>query len=160
VFGEEIGKGYRVVATLHDADHKPVALNGTLSAAAEEILDLQHKASRMNEWYPQRGERKFARMEARVDQVREWTAETPYLYTLTLTLQDSLHHTVEQVQQKIGFRWVAVHKGQLLVNGRPVRLRGVNRHEHDALTARVMTEERMQQDIRMMKAANINAVRL
>ena len=160
VFGEEIGKGYQVVATLHDADHKPVVLNGSLSAAAEEILDLQHKASRMNEWYPQRGERKFARMEARVDQVREWTAETPYLYTLTLTLQDSLHHTVEQVQQKIGFRWVAVHKGQLLVNGRPVRLRGVNRHEHDALTARVMTEERMQQDIRMMKAANINAVRL
>ena len=47
----------------------------------------------------------------------------------------------------------------LLVNGKQVRLRGVNRHEHDAKLARVMTEQRMQQDIKLMKAANINAVR-
>lgn len=151
VYGKESGAGYKIVASIDGA---------SLSASAEEILDLTHKASRMNEWYPQRGGRKFARMEARVENVKEWTAETPYLYTLTLALQDSLGNTVEQVEQKVGFRWLAIENGQLLVNGKPVRLRGVNRHEHDPQTARVMTEERMQQDIRMMKVANVNAVRL
>ena len=151
VFGNETGAGYRVVATLDDI---------TLTADAEEILDLAHKASRMNEWYPQRGGRKFARMETVVKAPKTWTAETPNLYTLTIAVQDSLGNTVERVAQKIGFRWLEIKDGQLLVNGKPVRLRGVNRHEHDPLTARVMTEERMQQDIRMMKAANVNAVRL
>lgn len=66
---------------------------------------------------------------------------------------------VEQVQQRIGFRWVSVENGQLMVNGKPIRLRGVNRHEHDPKLARVMTEEMMQRDIRLMKLANVNAVR-
>ena len=167
VFGSETGKGYRLLATLRDADGKEITTFdadgknvAALDADAEEVLDLNHKAARMNEWYPQRGARKFARMEARIPQPHEWTAETPYLYTLTLTLQDSLGRVVERASQKIGFRWLAINNGQFLVNGRPVRFRGVNRHEHDPLTARVMTEERMQQDIRLMKAANINAVRL
>lgn len=157
VFGNATGEGYKVVAALHDADGKQVT---TLQASADEILDLNHKASRMNEWFPQRGAKKFARMEAVVDSPHEWTAETPYLYVLTLSLQDSLGHVVERVEQKVGFRWLSISDGQFLVNGRPIRFRGVNRHEHDPLTARVMTEERMQQDIRMMKAANVNAVRL
>jgi len=54
---------------------------------------------------------------------------------------------------------VEVKNGLLLVNGKPIRFRGVNRHEHDPLTARVMSEERMLQDILLMKQANVNAVR-
>ena len=157
VFGAQDGAGYRIAATLSDADGRQVA---TLETDAETVLDLSHKAKLMNEWFPQRGERKFARMETVVEKPHPWTAETPYLYTLTIALRDSLGHICEQATQKIGFRWLEIRDGEFLVNGKPVRFRGVNRHEHDPFTARVMTEERMQQDIKMMKQANINAVRL
>ena len=114
----------------------------------------------MNLWYPQRGYRKFDRINIAVKDIKTWTAETPYLYTLTLQLCDSEGHIREQVAQKIGFRHLEVKNGELLVTGRPIRLRGVNRHEHDAYQARVMTEELMVKDLMLMKAANINAIRL
>lgn len=157
VYCGQDGKGCQVVSTLKDADGRIVSVFQT---DAEGILDLNHKAKNMNEWFPQRGHSKFNRLETLVKAPKEWTAETPYLYTLNIALQDSLGHIVEQAEQKIGFRWLAIKDGQFLVNGKPVRFRGVNRHEHDPKLARVMTEERMQQDIRLMKAANINAVRL
>ena len=156
VFNGETGKGYRLVATLFDGDH-PVCSD---SVATDEVLDLEHKAARMNEWYPQRGYRKFNRMEMQVDNPRLWSEEHPNLYTLRLQLQDSLGQICEQVEQKVGFRHLAIKGGRLLLNGKPIKIRGVNRHEHDPLLARVMTEERMLQDLRLMKEANINAVRL
>ena len=156
VFGQERGDGYKVVATLMDKDGKQVFAG---EAAAEPILDLNHKAAVMNEWYPQRGPRKLGRITGDIKAPHRWTAETPYLYTLNLQLQDSVGQVVERVTGKVGFRSVEVKDGQVLVNGRPIRFRGVNRHEHDPRTARVMTEERMLQDILLMKQANINAVR-
>ena len=66
---------------------------------------------------------------------------------------------VERVRQRIGFRSVEIAGGQMLVNGKPVRLRGVNRHEHDPRLGKVMTEALMLKDILLMKRANINAVR-
>lgn len=155
-FDANSGKGYSVKALLYDATGKEIA---SVSTPAEPILDIQHKAKNMNEWFPQRGERKFARMETTVVKPHEWTAETPYLYTLRLQLTDSLGHITQQAEQKVGFRWLKISDGMLLVNGKPVKLRGVNRHEHDPYTARVMTEKRMQEDIRLLKGANINAVR-
>lgn len=163
----EKGEGYRLMAWLEDAEDKGVMLKlpgtdrleASLQASADEILDLNHKAALMNEWYPQRGGRKFERMEGVVEKPHAWTAETPYLYTLKLALLDKQGSVVEQVQQRIGFRWVSVENGQLMVNGKPIKLRGVNRHEHDPKLARVMTEEMMQRDIRLMKQANVNAVR-
>ena len=157
VFGNETGRGDTIVATLYDADGKRIAEGG---ASAAEVLDLEHKAGRMNTWFPQRGYRKFDRISMSVSQPHEWTAETPYLYTLRLQLQRADGTLLEQAEQKVGFRWLQIKNGQLLVNGRPVRLRGANRHEHDPQLARVMTEERMLEDIRLMKAANLNAVRL
>ena len=156
VYNGETGEGYRLVASLFDGDYKICSD----SVAVDEVLDLSHKAARMNEWYPQRGHRKFERMEMKVNNPRLWSAEQPYLYTLRLQLCDSLGHIVEQITQKVGFRQIAIRGGQLLINGEPIKIRGVNRHEHDPYTARVMTEERMLQDLRLMKAANINAVRL
>ena len=150
------GKGYTIQGVLKDASGKDVV---TLQGDVEDILDLEHKASRMNEWYPQRGPRKTGRLSAVVKSPHRWTAETPYLYRLYLTLQDSDGKVIEQVEQPVGFRSVKIENGQLLVNGNPVRFRGVNRHEHDPRTARVMTDERMLQDILLMKQANINAVR-
>lgn len=163
----EKGEGYRLMAWLEDAEGKGVMLKlpgtdrpeASLQASADEILDLNHKAALMNEWYPQRGGRKFERMEGVVEKPHAWTAETPYLYILKLALLDKQGSVVEQVQQRIGFRWVSVENGQLMVNGKTIKLRGVNRHEHDPKLARVMTEEMMQRDIRLMKQANVNAVR-
>lgn len=150
------GKGYAIHGVLRDAAGKEVARVG---GDVEEILDLEHKAARMNEWYPQRGARKMGRLSVLIDNPKQWTAETPHLYQLELSLQDAKGQTVERVKQAVGFRCVEIKKGQLLVNGKPVRFRGVNRHEHDPRTARVVSEERMLQDILLMKQANINAVR-
>ena len=158
----EKGEGYSLMAILKDAEGNNVMFDGKeayLKTNAEEILDLNHKAALMNEWYPQRGGRKFDRMSAVVQKPHAWTAETPYRYTLTLLLLDKQGSVVEQTEQRIGFRWVSVENGQLMVNGKPIKLRGVNRHEHDPKLARVMTEEMMQRDIHLMKQANINAVR-
>ena len=163
----EKGEGYTVQAWLDDAEGKHVLLKTEanadaetrIKANAEEILDLNHKAALMNEWYPQRGGRKFGRIAAIVEKPHTWTAETPYLYTLHIALTDKQGNVVEQTDQRVGFRWVSVENGALTVNGKPVKLRGVNRHEHDPRLARVMTEEMMQRDIRLMKEAHVNAVR-
>ncbi len=91
--------------------------------------------------------------------VRPWTAETPNLYDLYLTLTGEAGDTLEVLRQRIGFRTVEVRDGLLRVNGVPITIKGVNRHEHDPFTGHVMSEERMVEDIRLIKAANMNAVR-
>ena len=156
VYSGETGEGYRLVATLLDGNN-PL---GCDSVATDEVLDLQHKAARMNEWYPQRGHRKFNRMEMKVANAHLWSAEDPYLYTLLMELKDANGRTIERTTQKVGFRTIAIRGGQLLINGQPIKIRGVNRHEHDPYRARVMTEELMLKDLQLMKAAHINAVRL
>ena len=150
------GKGTTLQGVLKDASGREIA---TLKGDVEDILDLEHKAGRMNEWYPQRGPRKLGRMSATIKSPKRWTAETPYLYKLHLALLNAEGEAIQQVAQSVGFRSVEIRNGQLLVNGASVRFRGVNRHEHDPRTARVMSEERMLQDILLMKQANINAVR-
>lgn len=150
------GKGYTLQAVLKDANGNEVI---TLKGDVEDILDLEHKAARMNEWYPQRGPRKMGRMSAVLKSPQRWTAETPYLYRLELSLQAADGKTIERAVQPVGFRSIEIKEGRMLVNGKPVRFRGVNRHEHDPRTGRVMSEARMLQDILLMKQANINAVR-
>jgi beta-galactosidase len=89
----------------------------------------------------------------------KWTAETPNLYTMLLTLNDPAGTTAEVITAQVGFRTVEIKDGLLLVNGVPITIRGVNRHEHDPLTGHVISEARMLQDIALMKQLNINAVR-
>ena len=156
VYRGETAEGYRLVANLLDAGR----LVGCDTIAVDEVLDLQHKASRMNEWYSQRGYRKFSRMEMKVSNPRLWTAEHPNLYTLNLQLQRADGTIVEQTEQQVGFRDIKIARGQLLINGKAIKIRGINRHEHDPYRARVMTEELMLRDLQLMKQANINAVRL
>ena len=91
--------------------------------------------------------------------VKPWSAETPHLYTLTLTFRDETGTIVETISTKIGFRSVEIKRGQLLVNGVPITLKGVNMQEHNPETGHVMTEELMMKDILLMKQNNINAVR-
>ena len=88
-----------------------------------------------------------------------WSAEEPNLYTLFLTLRDSSGRILECVPWRVGFRKVEILDGRLCVNGTPILIRGVNRHEWDPDKGQVMTRERMIEDIRLMKENNINAVR-
>jgi len=89
----------------------------------------------------------------------KWSAETPHLYTLILRLKNSENNPVEIMGVKIGFRKVEIKNGQLLVNGKAVTIKGVNRHEHDPDHGRTVSEDLMIQDIKLMKQFNINAVR-
>ena len=94
-----------------------------------------------------------------VPDVRPWNAEHPYLYSLWLTLEDDKGNTIDDATIYIGFRNIKIEDGLLKVNGVPVTIRGVNRHEHDPKTGHVVSRERMEQDILLMKANNINTVR-
>ena len=156
VYNGETGEGYRLVATLMDGK---TSLNCD-TVAVNETIDLEHKAARMNEWFPQRGHRKFERMTMTVAKPKLWTAEEPNLYSLRLELQDAAGRNIETTSLQVGFRQINIRNGQLLINGQAIKIRGVNRHEHDPYTARVMTDERMKQDLQLMKEAHINAVRL
>ncbi len=91
--------------------------------------------------------------------VEKWSAEKPNLYILTLLLYSDQDSLLEATSCKIGFRTVEIKNAQLLVNGKPVMLKGVNRHEHDPETGHVISLESMRQDIQLMKQFNINAVR-
>ncbi|BET66969.1 glycoside hydrolase family 2 TIM barrel-domain containing protein [Opitutales bacterium ASA1] len=150
--------GWSLQAQLHDATGVPV-FDSPLRQDAEPVLNRDRRAAVMNDRVPQRGPAKFAWMEGAVTAPAKWTAETPHLYTLVLTLHDPAGALVEAVRTRVGFRELEIREGRFLVNGRPVRLRGVNRHEHDPATAHALSLERMVEDIRLMKQANINAVR-
>jgi beta-galactosidase len=97
--------------------------------------------------------------EQTVPAVKQWSAETPNLYLLLLTLKDDSGKVLEAVPWKLGFRSVEIKNGQLLFNGKPIKLKGVNRHEFDPDLGQVVTMERMREDIRLMKQHNFNAVR-
>ena len=150
--------GWTIRAQLHDAAGRTV-LPEPLAHAIEPILNTGYAAAIMNDRVPQRGPSKFAWLETTVGNPAKWTAETPHLYTLVLTLCDAGGAVVEAVGTRVGFREIEIRDGRLLVNGAPVRLRGVNRHEHDPEHVRAVPYARMLEDIVLMKRANINAVR-
>lgn len=99
------------------------------------------------------------RLITRVPDAALWTAETPHLYDLDLVLNDSKGRCIEAIRERIGFRKVEIRGKQLLVNGQPVLIKGVNRHEHHLETGHVVSRQAMLEDIRLMKAHNVNAVR-
>ncbi|MBS0030708.1 glycoside hydrolase family 2 TIM barrel-domain containing protein [Chitinophaga sp. 22321] len=98
-------------------------------------------------------------MKTLLPDVKSWNAEHPALYTLVINHLDRKGAVLESTTQRIGFRSVEIKGGLLLVNGVPIRLKGVNRHEHDMYRARVVSVENMRRDIEVMKQYNINAVR-
>jgi beta-galactosidase len=91
--------------------------------------------------------------------IKKWSAETPDLYTLVLSLKEKNGNLLECVSAKIGFRSVEIVKSQLLVNGVAVYLKGTNMHEHNDVTGHVIDEATVLKDIRVMKSFNINAMR-
>jgi len=95
----------------------------------------------------------------RIKNPRKWTAETPELYTLAISLLDKKDDVQEVICSKIGFRTSEIKNGQLLVNGVPVLIKGANRHEHDPITGHVISLESMMDDVLLMKQYNLNTVR-
>ena len=132
---------FSLSATLYDENGKPV-----ISDSHEDINISD-------------GETYMDILKFRIDDVRKWTAETPELYSLCLILKDGKGKIIDIVGKRIGFRKVEVRNGNLLVNGKKVLIKGVNRHEHDPWLGKVATKEMMEKDIRLMKALNVNAVR-
>ena len=91
--------------------------------------------------------------------IEPWSAETPRLYGLTVSLRSPQGETTETVHLRVGFRRVTVEGRDLLINGRRVLIRGVNRHDFDPRTGRVVSAESMREDLLSMKRAGFNAVR-
>ena len=128
-----------VTATLLDAEGRPVVTRAAqVTATAGETV---------------------ARIDAPVRNPLKWTAETPALYTLVVTLADAGRRPVESVRVRVGFREVEIRGGQMLVNGRAVLFKGVNRHEHSPDTGHTVDRDLMIRDIELMKQHNVNAVR-
>jgi len=142
-------KGWTIEAQLYDQETIPVLYKPMV----RDILSIS------GERYPQRGNVKFALLEAKFRNPHKWSAETPYLYTFVLTLKDNNGQVIEVESCRIGFREVEIKDGQLFVNGKSVKLFGVNRHEHDPDHGRAIPVSRMIQDIKLLKQHNINAVR-
>ena len=95
----------------------------------------------------------------RIDNPAKWSAEEPNLYKLMLLLKNSDGLVIEAIPQDVGFREVEMRNAQLLVNGKPILFKGVNRHEHSPITGHYIDEKPMIKDIELMKQFNVNAVR-
>lgn len=100
-----------------------------------------------------------AALKGAIKAVKPWSAETPNLYRMVVEYLDADGKLVSATSRKIGFRTVEVAGGEVRVNGKRIMIKGVNRHEHDPVTYRVMSMESMRRDIELMKQANVNAVR-
>jgi beta-galactosidase len=140
-FGNAPTETHQLDVTLYDADGRTVARMKKNTGA----IDAG-------------GERSFL-LKTTLSNPRKWTAETPYLYTTVLTLRDSQNRIMETLQCRTGFRKVEIKEGQLLVNGKSITIKGVNRHEHDPDFGRAVPFDRMLGDIKILKQNNINAVR-
>lgn len=138
-------KGCRIRVQLHDAQGRPVFRRPTEGSV--------HAA---DFW---RNPRKRIRQSAPVKAPKLWSAETPHLYTAVVTLVGPDGTDLEHTATRVGFRRIETRDRQLLINGQPVLITGVNRHEHDDIRGKAVTREGMLQDIRVMKQHNINAVR-
>jgi beta-galactosidase len=141
--------GYRVEAMLFDAEGRAV-LAQPLSAPVSQNSPMYGGA---------REETGAAWLETPVAAPRPWTAETPYRYTLVLTLRSPAGETLDFESSRVGFRQIEIRDGMLLLNGRRLVVRGVDRHEWHPRRGRAVTEADMRADIRLMKQLNFNAVR-
>ena len=106
---------------------------------------------RNNDW--------FVSFQATLHDITSWSDSTPRLYDLVVRLYDASGNCTETITKKIGFRHIDIRGGQLRLNGKPMEIRGVNRHEHSMYGGHYITPEEMREDIRLMKEMGVNAVR-
>ena len=101
----------------------------------------------------------FATYQARYENITPWSDSVPRLYDLTVRLCDAAGNELETITKKIGFRHLDIRGGQLRINGKPMEIRGVNRHEHSMYGGHYVTPDEMREDIHLMKEMGVNAVR-
>jgi beta-galactosidase len=143
-YGREAVLGHSVEIDLLDGVGFPVGSETLMSDKCEYLAP---------------GAESLLKMKADVHNPQKWSAERPDVYTVLLTLKDMEGNILEYESCRFGFREVEIKNGQLLVNGVPILLKGVNRHEHDPDSGHYVTKESMLEDIKLMKQHNINAVR-
>jgi beta-galactosidase len=143
-FGNEASLDQTVEIALLDKDDLPVKSDILMSEKSVYIAP---------------GAEGIVKMKAAGLSPHKWSAEEPNLYTVLLTLKDKSGGVLEYQSCQFGFRKVEMRNGHLLVNGIPILLKGVNRHEHDPDQGHYVTRESMLEDIRLMKLHNINTVR-
>lgn len=146
---KEAVKDWSIEAQLFDNDGEAI-LAEKMTRNVGEII---------NEVYPQRATVKFGLLETTVKNPKKWSAEFPNLYTLILSLKDNQGNLKETRRTKIGFRETEIRDGEFFVNGKPVLLYGVNRHDHSQYKGKVVSKEIMLKDALLMKQFNFNAVR-
>jgi len=98
-------------------------------------------------------------LSAKIARPHQWSAEDPYLYAMLITLKNGQGKTLEVIPAKVGFRKVELKDGDMLVNGKRILVKGVNRHEHEPDKGQAIGPASMIKDITMMKQHNINLVR-
>ncbi|MGW8314106.1 MAG: glycoside hydrolase family 2 TIM barrel-domain containing protein [Bacteroidales bacterium] len=125
-----------------------------LGPAGEEVNVLKGTVDHLEPY----GEQRIS-LSGGVRQPKLWSAEKPTLYTLLIMLKDRDGASAEVLEDKVGFRELEIRGGQMLVNGVPVTIKGVNRHEHDPLHGRTMSREVIEKDFQLMKELNINGIR-
>lgn len=143
----------KVEHTLYDAEGKKVGAKERRNVGTRERRNVGTKERRNVGTKEQILNSQFT-----LPNCQKWSAETPYLYTLVTTVKKG-KQVLETISQKVGFRRVEIKDHQLLVNGQPILIKGVDRHEMDPDGAYLVSRERMIEDIRLMKQFNINAVR-
>ena len=143
---------FGVRATLFDGDHE-VATARAQVPDAPHGTPLEQLAAAYS--YPGR----VGSLDLAVGTVTPWTAEDPRLYRLVVELVDQFDKTLHATAVNVGFRRIEIRDRRLLVNGTPVVLLGVNRHDHHPVTGKVQTVDDLRQDLLSMKRANMNAVR-
>ena len=145
---------FRLEAALQNAENEPVPVkfHVTVTKEGSTVFDQRSEAV-LNPGNNQ------LEMSELLTAVSSWSAEVPTLYTLTMTLESDSGEVLESITSDIGFRSIEIKNGRFLVNGKLVKLKGTNLHEHHDDTGHVLDEATMLEDIRMMKAANLNAVR-
>jgi beta-galactosidase len=139
--------GWKARVQLHDAAGRMV-----LRAPLEEELphDLYAHTKRIEA---------VVELSAALARVAPWSAESPALYTVVVSLLDARGREVEATRTRIGFRSVEIAGRELLINGRKVYIRGANRHEHHDRTGKAVDRETMLRDLQVLKRFNFNAVR-
>ncbi|WP_163922892.1 beta-galactosidase [Photobacterium sp. Alg240-V54] len=138
---------YSVTVSLFDADNNPVTFSGATTA-----YTAAHEVDEKGGWHDQ------TEHLLHLHQPQQWSAEIPYLYRAVIGLYNG-DKLIECESYNVGFRQVEISNGQLLINGKPLLIRGVNRHEHHPITGHYITEASMIEDIKLMKQNNFNAVR-
>ena len=112
------------------------------------------------ELYPQRDNVYFGMIETEVKAPKQWSSDDPYLYTLLLEVKDDKGNSIQFSSTKVGFREVKIDdRGRFLVNGNPVKMIGVNRHDHHMTNGKALSRADMEADVKLMKQFNFNAVR-